>query len=63
MIKRLAKEVGIAFMLITLIACSSAEEKKLKFFGKGKALYEQEEYTKALLNAALNLKTQKKAAN
>jgi len=39
----------ITFLIVMLAACSSPEEKKMKFFEKGKSLYEQEAYTKARL--------------
>ena len=34
---------------LIIISCSGPEEKKMKFYNKGKALYEQGEYVKARL--------------
>ena len=39
----------ITIMAILLTACSSPEEKKMKFFNKGKALYDQGDYVRARL--------------
>ena len=49
MMKRLILLVCIAFLLAAITACGSQEEKKMKFFEKGKTLYEQGDYVKAQL--------------
>ena len=43
--------VVLAICLIALIVsgCGSPEEKKMKFYGKGKALYEKGDYVRAKL--------------
>lgn len=42
--------IFIAVMLMaTVLACGSAEEKKMKFFNRGKALYEQGDFVRARL--------------
>ncbi|MCK5544083.1 MAG: tetratricopeptide repeat protein, partial [Desulfobulbaceae bacterium] len=37
------------FAVALVAACTSQEESKMKFFNKGKALYEKGEYVKAIL--------------
>ena len=49
MMKKLMLPVIITFMLAAMLACGSQEEKKMKFFEKGKTLYEQGDYVKAQL--------------
>ena len=46
--KRYLFAFGLLTIIITLVAgCGSPETKKLKFFDRGKALYEQGEFAKA----------------
>ena len=47
--KRLILLACFAFLLAAMAACGSQEEKKMKFFEKGKTLYEQGDYVKAQL--------------
>lgn len=45
--RRIVTVFLILVIALTTFACSGPEEKKMKFFNKGKALYEKEEFTKA----------------
>ena len=47
--KQFVMRMVIAMLVVVLAACGNPEEKKMKFFDRGKSLYEQEEYTKARL--------------
>ena len=47
MMKRAIPILMIATLLVVTVSCGSKEDKKLKFYNKGKALYEQGDYTKA----------------
>ena len=49
MMKRLILLLCIAFLSAAMVACGSQEEKKMKFFEKGMALYEEGDYVKARL--------------
>ena len=49
MLKRIAACVGILLLVAAITACGGPEEKKAKFFNKGKTLYEQGDYVKARL--------------
>ena len=40
---------GLTFLVVVLVACGIPEEKKAKFFEKGKLLYEQQAYTRSRL--------------
>ena len=47
--KRFTVLVVLLFTLSLVLGCSGPEEKKMKFFNKGKALYEKGDYVKAAL--------------
>ncbi|MDY6950047.1 MAG: hypothetical protein SWE60_00910, partial [Thermodesulfobacteriota bacterium] len=47
--KRSIRMMCVLITAIALVSCGGAEEKRAKFFEKGKALYEKGEYTKARL--------------
>jgi tetratricopeptide (TPR) repeat protein len=47
-LKQLFK-LSIVLISAFVLCCGGPEEKKMKFFNKGKALYEQGDYVKALL--------------
>ncbi|MDH3886055.1 MAG: tetratricopeptide repeat protein, partial [Desulfobacterales bacterium] len=49
MFKKCFKLLGILCIALALTGCGSPEEKKMKFFSKGQALYEEGDYVKARL--------------
>jgi len=49
--RRFVPIICLFFAAMSLVSCGGAEEKRAKFFDKGKALYEKGEYTKAPLSS------------
>lgn len=46
---RVTKWIGLSLVMMMMFSCSSPEEKKMEFFRKGQALYEEGDYLKARL--------------
>jgi len=61
--KKIRIMLSIFLVLVVIVACSSKEEKRMKFFNKGEALYEAGDYIKARLEFSNALQIDPKFAD